>query len=137
MTILNPYLSFRGQAKEAIEFYHSVFGGDLRMNTFAEFGVPVAPGEEGQIMHAQLTSPNGLVLMAADTPQQMELTVGDNITVSLSGRESEELHGYFDALAAGGRIDEPLVPAPWGDSFGMLTDRFGIHWMVNIGSSPG
>ncbi|MFB2555613.1 VOC family protein [Herbiconiux liangxiaofengii] len=136
MTTLNPYLSFRGQAKEAIEFYHSVFGGDLRMNTFSDFGMPVAPGEEGQIMHAQLTSPNGLVLMAADTPQQMELTVGDNITVSLSGTDSGELHGYFDALAAGGRIDEPLVPAPWGDSFGMLTDRFGIHWMVNIGSSP-
>jgi PhnB protein len=136
MTTLNPYINFRGQAKEAVEFYHSVFGGDLRVSTFADFGMPVEPGEEHLVMHSQLTTDNGLVLMVSDTPKHMELTVGDNISVSLSGTESDELHGYFDKLAEGGTIREPLVQAPWGDSFGMLTDRFGINWLVNIGSSP-
>jgi PhnB protein len=138
MTTLNPYLNFRGQAKEAIEFYRSVFGGELGLSTFADFGMPVEPGEEHLVMHAQLVAPDGFVLMASDTPAHMDLTPGDNISVSLSGgpEESERLHGWFDALAAGGSIDEPLVPAPWGDSFGMLTDRFGIRWLVNIGGTP-
>lgn len=132
MTTLNPYLNFRGNAREAIEFYHSVFGGELTVGTFAEFGAAEDPSEADQVMHAQLSSPGGLTLMAADAPARFELTVGDNISVSLSGDDDAELSGYFAKLSEGGKVDEPLVKAPWGDRFGMLTDRFGIHWLVNI-----
>ncbi|GLK15963.1 VOC family protein [Herbiconiux flava] len=138
MTTLNPYINFRGQAKEAAEFYQSVFGGELGLSTFGDFGMPVEPGEEHLVMHAQLTTASGLVLMLSDTPTHMELNVGNNISVSLSGGpgESDELHGYFDRLAEGGTVTEPLVEAPWGDSFGMVVDRFGINWLVNIGGAP-
>jgi PhnB protein len=138
MTTLNPYINFRGQAKEAAEFYQSVFGGELGLSTFGDFGMPVEPGEEHLVMHAQLTTAGGLVLMLSDTPTHMELNVGNNISVSLSGGpgESDELHGYFDQLAEGGTVTEPLVEAPWGDSFGMVVDRFGINWLVNIGGAP-
>jgi len=132
---LNPYLSFRGQAKEAMEFYESVFGGRLTSSTFAEFDMPAEPGEADLIMHAQLVTPAGLILMGSDVPSSMPYTVGDNISVSLSGDDEDALHGWFDALAEGGEITLPLEKAPWGDSFGQLTDRFGIHWLVNIGGT--
>jgi PhnB protein len=135
MSTLNPYLNFRGQAGEAIDFYASVFGGEATKSTFADFGMPVEPGEEHLVMHSQLITPSGFTLMAADVPSHMPLTVGDNVSVSLSGTEHDELTGWFEKLAEGGSVLEPLVKAPWGDSFGMLTDRFGIHWLVNIGSA--
>jgi len=138
MTTLNPYISFRGQAREAAEFYQAVFGGELGVSTFGDFGTPVEPGEEHLVMHAHLTTASGLVLMLSDTPSSMDLTVGDNISVSLSGgpHEADELRGYFEKLSEGGTVTEPLVEAPWGDSFGMLVDRFGINWLVNIGGAP-
>lgn len=132
MTILNPYLNFRGNAREAIEFYKSVFGGELTISTFGEAGMPVDPSETDQVMHSQLEAPNGLNLMAADSPSHFEFTPGNNISVSLSGTDEAELTGYFNGLLEGGTVDEPLVKAPWGDTFGMLTDKFGIHWLVNI-----
>lgn len=132
MTTLNPYLNFRGNAREAIEFYHSVFGGELTVGTFAEFGAAEDPSEADKVMHAQLDTSGGLTLMAADSPARFEFTLGNNISVSLSGDDEAELSGYFAKLVEGGKVDEPLVKAPWGDTFGMLTDRFGIHWLVNI-----
>lgn len=134
-TRLNPYLSFRDNAREAMEFYRDVFGGDLTMNTFAEYQSPVEPGEGDLIMHAMLEAPNGIAFMAADTPSHMEYAPGRNIAMSLSGEDEAELRGYFDKLADGGTIEMPLEKAPWGDTFGMLTDRFGIHWLVNVSAS--
>lgn len=134
-TILNPYLNFRGQAKEAMDFYRSIFGGETIQNTFSAFQVPVGPGEEDLIMHSQLTTPSGLTLMAADVPSSMEFSVGTNVSVSLSGNDEAELTGFWKGLSEGAQIDEELSKAPWGDSFGMLTDRFGIHWLVNIAGS--
>ncbi|WP_072803752.1 VOC family protein [Rhodococcoides yunnanense] len=131
-TRLNPYLSFRGEAREALEFYHGVFGGELTLGTFAEFGSTDNPAEQDQIMHGQLESPSGLTLMAADTPSSMNLTVGDNISVSLSGEDDAELRGYWDKLAVDAKDTMGLNKAPWGDTFGMLTDKFGINWLVNI-----
>jgi len=131
-TILNPYINFRGQAKEAGEFYRSVFGGELTVSTFDEFQMPTEPGEGDLVMHSQLTTPGGLTLMISDVPTGMEYKPGNNISVSLSGEDEEELRGYFDKLAEGGTLSMPLEKAPWGDSFGQLVDKFGIGWLVNI-----
>ncbi|MEL4320392.1 VOC family protein [Leifsonia sp. YIM 134122] len=132
MTTLNPYLSFRDTAREALEFYHSVFGGELTLSTYEEFHASEDPAELHKIMHGQLES-GGMTLMAADTPNAMELTIGDNVTVSLSGQDEAELRGYWAALSEGATITLPLEVAPWGDAFGQLTDRFGTKWMFNIG----
>jgi PhnB protein len=131
-TRLNPYLSFRDNAREAMEFYRSVFGGELTVSTFGEFGASDDPAEKDKVMHSQLESPSGLVLMGADTPDSMDFTSGGNISVSLSGDDEDELTGFWQKLSDGGTVQEPLSKAPWGDSFGMCTDRFGINWLVNI-----
>jgi PhnB protein len=135
-TILNPYLGFRDSARQAMEFYQSVFGGELTLSTFAEMHASEDPAEQDKIMHGMLTSPNGLVLMGADTPNSMDYTPGDNFSVSLSGNDEAELRGFWDALADGATITMPLNKAPWGDTFGMCTDKFGVSWLVNISGSP-
>jgi PhnB protein len=127
---LNPYISFKNDARAAMEFYKSVFGGELVMNTFGEYG-DTGPDAEN-IMHAQLESPSGYTIMASDTPDRMPYQPGTNIAVSLSGDDSDELHGYWDKLAEGGTVSMPLEKQMWGDEFGMVTDRFGIGWMVNV-----
>jgi PhnB protein len=129
---LNPYLNFRDTAREAMEFYHSVFGGELAMNTFAEFHASEDPAEQDKIMHSQLVTENGLVLMAADTPNSMEYTPGTGYSISLSGDEDETLRGYWQKLSDGGTVTMPLDNAPWGDTFGMCVDKFGVSWLVNI-----
>ena len=131
-TQLNPYLNFRNTARQAIEFYHSVFGGELTMSTFAEFQASEDPSEADKIMHSMVTSPGGLTLMAADTPNTMDYTPGNNYSVSLSGDDEAELRGYWDQLSAGGTTVMPLEQAPWGDTFGMCTDKFGTSWLINI-----
>ncbi len=129
---LNPYLAFRGKAREAMNFYKSVFGGDLTVSTFADYNAAHDPTESGQIMHAQLIAPNGMTLMASDTPGNMEFKPGNTNTISLSGDDDAELRGYWNSLSDGATVMMPLNMAPWGDSFGMLTDKFGTAWMVNI-----
>jgi len=131
-TRLNPYISFGNNAKEAMEFYQSVFGGELALSTFGSAGMPVEPSEADLIMHGMLESPTNLVLMGADTPSHMTRTPGDNVAVSLSGDDEAELTGYWEKLTDGATISAPLEKAPWGDTFGMLTDKFGINWLVNI-----
>ena len=136
-SMLNPYLHFSTNAREAMNFYKSVFGGELTVSTFAEFHVSEDPAEQDKVMHSQLTTDNGLVLMGADTPNATDHTVGTNYSVSLSGDDDAELRGYWDKLTDGATIGEPLTTAPWGDSFGMFTDKFGVSWLVNItGSRP-
>ena len=127
---LNPYLNFRSGSREAMEFYKSVFGGDLSMMTFAQGGMPAAPADADKIMHSQLDVPNGFTLMASDTPPGMEPS--PNGSISLSGDNESELRGYWDKLSAGGSVTMQLEKAPWGDYFGMCTDKFGVPWMVNI-----
>lgn len=131
-TLLNPYLSFRDNAREAMEFYRSVFGGELSVMTFKEFNASQEPSEDNKIMHSMLQAGNGMTLMGADTPNSMEHTTTSNISLSLSGDDEAELRGYWDKLAVGSTIMQPLEKAPWGDTFGMLTDQFGVHWLVNI-----
>lgn len=129
---LNPYLSFRDNAREAMEFYRTVFGGELAVSTFGEFGPNEGVPSDG-VMHAQLDTPSGYTLMASDTPPGMgSVTPGDSIAVSLSGNDVDELSGYFAALADGGVVTMPLEQQMWGDHFGMVTDRYGTAWMVNV-----
>lgn len=136
-TLLNPYIAFKDNAREAMEFYHSIFGGKLDMNSFAEGGMPdVDPADVNKLMHAMLTTDDGLVLMGSDTPTGMEYVEGVRVSVSLSGEDDTLLSGYFSKLSEGGTVVMPLEKAPWGDKFGMLKDRFGIQWMVNVNAQP-
>src|SRR5690242_20549407 len=125
-TKLNPYLGFRNKARAAMQFYQTVFGGKLNIGTFKEFHASQDPTEDEKIMHAELVTDNGLTLMASDTPKSMPYRRGTNFSISLSGDNEGELRGYFEKLAAGGRITMPLEKAPWGDTFGMCTDKFGV-----------
>lgn len=129
---LNPYLNFRGNAREAMEFYKDVFGGTLTVATFAEFHASTDPSEDALVMHADLEGLAGIRFMAADVPSRMEFQAGTDFSMSLSGEDDAELRGYFEKLAEGGTVLQPLVSADWGDTFGMCTDRFGIRWLVNI-----
>lgn len=131
-TTLNPYLSFRDTAREAMTHYHSVFGGELTMSTYGEFHASDDPAETDKIMHAQLLGDNGLTLMGSDTPNSMAFEAGTSFSVSLSGEDDEQLRRFWNELSAGGTIAMPLEQAPWGDSFGQFTDRFGVNWLVNI-----
>jgi len=130
---VNTYLNFRGDAREALEFYHSVFGGELRVGTFAEFGMPVGDDEGGLVMHGQLDLDGRPLLMASDVPAHMGYQRGENtFSVSLSGDDEAVLTGWWNALSDGATVQQPLEKAPWGDAFGMLIDRFGVSWLVNI-----
>lgn len=129
---LNPYLSFRDTAREAMEFYQSVLGGELTLSTFGESHASEDPSEQDNIMHAMLVTDSGLTLMGADTPKSISYTPGDNISISLSGDDETELRRYWEGLSAGGTVTMPLEPAPWGDIFGMCTDKYGVNWLVNI-----
>jgi PhnB protein len=128
---LNPYLSLPGTARQAVEFYASVFGGEPSVMTFGEAGATGAPHAD-QVMHAQLESPSGYTLMLSDMPPGTEHAPGNDMAVSLSGDDADELRRYWDQLSDGGEVQVPLEPQVWGDVFGMCTDRFGVSWMVNI-----
>jgi PhnB protein len=129
---LNPYISFDGNAREAMEYYEGVFGGALTLNTFGEYGQSDS-SIANKIMHGNLETARGFTLMGADNPPGAEYKPGNNIAVSLSGDDSDELRGYWTKLCDGGTVSVPLEKQMWGDEFGMCTDRFGIAWMVNIG----
>jgi len=131
---LNPYLSFKDNARQAMEFYKTVFGGELTLSTFGDGGMAHTPADNPKIMHGQLVVSNGYWLMGSDTPAGMETR--PNGVVSLSGDDEASLKSSWDKLSAGGTVTMPLEKAPWGDSFGMLTDKFGVSWMVNIAGAP-
>ena len=130
-SLMDPYVSFVDNAREAMAFYQGVFGGELRISTFGEYGQAGTP-VENLVMHATLETPSGFTLMASDAPPGMEHSSGSAISISLSGDDEAELRGYWDGLADGASITLPLEPQMWGDTFGMCTDRFGVAWMVNI-----
>jgi PhnB protein len=131
-SVLNPYINFRDNARQALEFYKDVFGGDLRVSTFGEYGDPNQPGADG-VMHGQLETDSGFTLMASDTPPGMDVSSGaGNITISLSGDEEQQLRGYWDKLSEGGTVTMPFEKQMWGDLFGMCTDKFGVPWMVDV-----
>ena len=133
-TKLNPYLSFKDNARQAMEFYHTVFGGKLDIRTFKEFQASQDPSEDDRVMHAQIDTDNGMTIMASDTPDRMEFKPAGGFSISLSGENERELRGYWDKLVKGGTVTMPLEKAPWGDTFGMCVDQFGVSWLVNVNS---
>jgi len=138
MTVrLNPYLNYKDSAREAMTFYQSVLGGELTISTFGDFHASEDPSEQDKVMHAQLETPDGFVLMAADTPNAMEHRPQAGVSVSLSGDDEAKLRGYFEGLSAGGNVVMPFETAPWGDTFGMCVDRFGTSWLVNAAGQGG
>ena len=138
MTVrLNPYIGFRTQAREALGFYHSVFGGEVTLSTFGEAGMSQDPADADKVMHGQLEGADGIVLMVSDAPAGIESPEVSNISISLSGDDTEVLTRCWNGLAEGASIIEPLTEAPWGDTFGMLTDRYRVTWLVNISGAAG
>ncbi len=136
---LSPYLSFKDNARPAMEFYQTVFGGKLDISTFKDYQMAQSPTEENLVMHGILITEHDLTLMGSDTPGHMEYKPGVNaFSVALSGELDDEptLRSYFDKLAVGGTIAMPMDKAPWGDIFGMCVDQFGITWLVNITATP-
>jgi PhnB protein len=133
---LNPYISYNGNAREAFEFYKEVFGGELAMNTFGEFGASES-SDADKIMHASLETPSGFTLMGSDTPAELEFKPGTTMSVSLSGDDGDDLRGYYEKLAEAGTVTMPLEKQMWGDEFGMVIDQFGVSWMVNIAAPQG
>jgi PhnB protein len=130
---LVPYLNFDGNTREAMEFYQSIFGGELKLTTFGEMGgnMPLPDGYGDKIMHAELKS-DAIEIMASEGRPNLPTKLGDNVSLSLFGNESDPLQGYFDKLAQGGEVAMPVAIQAWGDSFGMCKDKYGIQWMVNI-----
>lgn len=136
-TKLNPYLNFKDNTRAAMEFYQSAFGGKLTMSTFKEFQASEDSEDADKIMHSELETENGIVFMAADTPSHLEYRPGTNFSMSISGEDQTELTDYFEKLSVGGTVTQPLTQAPWGDTFGMLIDKFAITWLVNIAGKKG
>jgi PhnB protein len=133
-TTLKPYLFFAGNCRQAVEFYHTVFGGELALSTFAEVPDPAVQARGDGIMHADLTG--GLVEFMASDNDRDEAYPPSCITLSMNGDDNEAITAAFNKLAEGGTITSPLTKEYWGATFGMVTDKFGIDWMVNISEAP-
>ncbi|MFD6179174.1 MULTISPECIES: VOC family protein [unclassified Isoptericola] len=141
MVRLNPYLSFKNQAREALEFYRSVLGGELDISTFggmpADSGMPIPDSDKDLVMHGQLETPSGLTLMAADSGSMMPYVAPTSgVTVALTGgpEDHDYVAGAYAKLADGGSDAMPFDKAPWGDYYGQVTDRYGITWMFDVGT---
>jgi len=130
---LNPYLFLAGSARDALAFYHEVLGGELEIVTFGQAGMATDPQDEDLVMHGELRTPDGLVLMAADTPSGHPPPTGSAIAISLSGDDEDRLLAIWARLAEEAAVELPIERAPWGDMFGQLVDRFGTTWMISIG----
>lgn len=129
---LHAYLNFDGDCRQAMEFYHACLGGKLTMQTFGESPVPSDASTKDRIMHAMLETPD-FTILASDTMPGMPFAKGTNVSLSLVGTDEKRLKEFFQKLSAGGNVTMKMEKQFWGDVFGMLTDKFGIHWMVDIG----
>lgn len=128
---LDPYLFFMGNCQEAMEFYKSVFGGELKIQKYDEMPGEKVPNAEGKVMHASLKG-GAIDLMASDSTRTEPF--GESfISMSIGGEDSELIHNIFDKLSAGGNVTAPIKKESWGDYFGTLTDKFGVDWMVVYG----
>ncbi|MBO3089735.1 VOC family protein [Cellulomonas dongxiuzhuiae] len=134
MTIsTTTHLNFRGQARDALELYRSVFGGDLTAVTYAQAGAVTDPLEADQVMWGQVASAAGFRVMAYDVPSHTAYEPGVNpVFVSVRGTDADELRGHWENLAVGASVRVPLAEAAWSPLYGMLTDRFGVTWVLDL-----
>jgi PhnB protein len=130
MKSFQPYLNFDGNTREAMTFYHQALGGDFFIQTFAEANVPGPPGSENRIMHAAITK-GVAILMASDTMPGHEFAMGTNVHVNIDCDDVADAERCFNALSGGASITMPLQETFWAKRFGMLVDKFGVHWMFN------
>ncbi len=141
------HLNFRGDARQALEFYQSVFGGHLVVNTYADFGMPAEIPGANKVVFGLIAAENGFRLMGYDIPSQTEggiagggstrrenntTTTDQAVFVSISSPTLDELQSYWGALAVDATIVEPLAASAWSAGFGMLTDRFGLTWSASV-----
>ncbi len=126
---LNPYIFFKGSCREAMEFYKSVLGGELELQTYDDVPGDTPEGMSGKIMHASLRG-GVATLLGSDTEKASDRAA--KISLCLGGSDEELLTKIFEGLSEGADIFQPLKKEFWGDTFGSLTDRFGVEWMVNI-----
>ena len=136
MTIdVTPHLNFRGDARAALEHYRSVFRGDLTIATYGDLGGQ-DPAEAGQVVFGQVFSPDGFRVMAYDVPAARPWSAGeDPFFVSVRGADPAEVTTYWERLADGATVVQPLGPSAWAPLYGMLTDRFGVTWVLDV--APG
>jgi PhnB protein len=127
---LEAYIFFKGNAKEAMEFYKNVFGGELNVVTYAESGMSAEGTSPDWLMHASLEG-GAVKLMASDTAQASP--VAKKVSLSLGGTNEARMREIFDALSAGGSVFSDLKKEAWGDIFGSFKDKYGVEWMMNIG----
>ncbi|WP_067170484.1 VOC family protein [Microtetraspora niveoalba] len=127
------HLNFRGDARAALEFYQSVFGGHLAVVTYNDAGNVQDPAEADQVMWGQVVADSGFHVMAYDVPSRLPWDRGENaFFLSLRGETTEEITAYWEKLSDGASIAQPLGPAQWAPLYGMLTDRFGVVWVVDV-----
>ncbi|EPH44681.1 VOC family protein [Streptomyces aurantiacus] len=127
------HLNFRGDARAALTFYQSVFGGDVAMVTYKDAGNVQEPSEADQVMWGQVAADNGFRVMAYDVPARLPWNRGENaFFVSLRGETPEEITAYWERLSDGATVLQPLGRAQWSPLYGMLTDRFGVTWVVDV-----
>ncbi len=127
------HLNFRGQAREALEFYQSVFGGELAVATYADAQRVSRPEEAGQVIWGQVQSAAGFHVMAFDVPGERAYDPGvEAVFVSVRSQEEDEIRRYWDELVKGGTIREDLAPSGWSKLYGMVKDRFGVIWVLDV-----
>jgi PhnB protein len=130
MKAIQPYLNFDGTTAEAMTFYHAALGGEMQMQTFADAKMPTPPGSEHRVLHARIQV-GSAILMASDSQPGMGVTMGNNVHINLDCDGGDEVDRLIKALGEGGKITVPAQDTFWGAYFGMLTDKFGVHWMFN------
>ncbi|MCL3819432.1 VOC family protein [Aeromicrobium wangtongii] len=142
------HLNFRGTAGRALEFYQSVFGGELTSATYADVGMPAEVPGSSKIVFGQLETDDGFRIMAYDIPGQDTTDITETAGVtrrengatitdrtffqSLRGQTLAEVTGLWDRLSDGAQIIEPLAASAWSPGFGLLTDRFGVTWVIDV-----
>jgi PhnB protein len=135
MKALNNYLNFDGNAREAMEFYKACLGAELQIMAFGDTPMQVPAGAEKRVMHARLTK-GPLTLMASDTMPGMPFQQGSNFALAIECETPQEVDQLFAALSAGGKVTMPVQETFWATRFGMLTDKFGVSWMLDL-AKPG
>src|SRR5262245_48477780 len=131
MKTVTTYLSFDGNCRQVMSFYQQCLATDLELNPYPDAKGQPSSDPNARIMHAQLVRGGAPILMASDTPQPGSLRPGNNFSVAVDCDSRDEVDRLFAALGRGGNVTMPLMDAPWGARFGMLSDQFGIQWMFN------